>query len=129
MPEPEDPPAELAEGEEPPPPLVFPEDAEVFVWLQLSKLLVPLDEVPLLNIVTFTTTSMHNLPERWHLKEGEDNEGHLYKYCLTYCLPGTEAGAEDVMVTVEPGVCVAAYVKPAPVEAEGGEEEGEEEGL
>jgi hypothetical protein len=65
LPEQEEAPAEPAEGEEPPPPPpTFPEDAEVFVWLELSKLLVPLDELPLLNIVTFTVSAMHNIPER-----------------------------------------------------------------
>ena len=69
MPEQGEAPAEPAEGDEPPPaPPAFPEDAEVFVWLELSKLLVPLDELPLLNIVTFTVSAMHNIPERSDLR-------------------------------------------------------------
>lgn len=62
---------EAEDGEEP---KTFPPDAEVYIWLQLSQLLVPREELDSLNVVTVTVKSLHQIPEKFFLKDEETEE-------------------------------------------------------
>ena len=107
----------LEEGQE------FPEKAEIYVHLQISELLLPKEDLQLLNVLTISVKSLHNLPQLWGPTQETQGENHDYVYKLRYTIPGTEDGA-TIEIDVGPGEIIAKDPEPEPGE-EGAEGMGE----
>jgi hypothetical protein len=81
----------------------FPTDAEIFVKISVPNALCSDEDLALLNILTISTFSLHQLPRPWLLKEGESNDTHLYSYNLSYSLPIPDGNGGMKTITITPG--------------------------